>query len=79
MRIEVVCFGAMRDFLPAGAVGNSAELELPEGATVSSLAALLGAPERLLHSILVNGDRADLAQRLSDGEEVTLMPPFAGG
>jgi molybdopterin converting factor small subunit len=79
MRVTVVCFGAMRDYLPPGSMDNRADIEIAVGATVADVAAALGAPTRLLHAILVNGERADLAKGLSEGEEVTLMPPFAGG
>ena len=79
MKITVVCFGAMREYLPKEAIGNRAVLEVPDGATVADVAAALGAPERLLHAVLVGGERTDLARGVEEGEEVTLMPPFAGG
>ncbi|MEA2432825.1 MAG: hypothetical protein QOG54_282 [Actinomycetota bacterium] len=79
MRVTVICYGAMREYLPPAASDNKTVLEVAEGATVADVVAALGAPEKLLHSILVNGDRADLGKGLSEGEEVTLMPPFAGG
>lgn len=78
MTVTVVCFGAMRDFLPDPSSGRSA-VQLAPGGTVRSLVGALGAPERLIHSVLVDGSRADLDQELTDGAEVTLMPPFAGG
>ena len=78
MNVTVVCFGAMRDFLPDPSSGRSAVL-LAKGGTVRSLVGALGAPEHLIHSVLVDGARVDLDHRLADGAEVTLMPPFAGG
>jgi molybdopterin converting factor small subunit len=78
MEVTVVCFGAMRDFLPDPASGTRA-VRLAPGDTVRSVVGALGAPERLIHSVLVDGLRADLDQALEDGAEVTLMPPFAGG
>ena len=79
MRITMVCFGAMRDHLPADASGNRAELELPEGATVEDAVDALGAPRELVFSLLVDGTHAHLDHVLGEGSEVTLMPPFAGG
>jgi molybdopterin converting factor small subunit len=79
MRVEIVCFGAMRDYLPSGAKGNRAGLELPSGASVSDLMDSLKAPHALAHSVLVDGIKADLSTQLTEGAEVTLMPPFAGG
>ena len=78
MRVKVVCFGAMREFLPDPSSGRS-DIDLAPGGTVRSLVGALGAPEGLIHSVLVDGLRSDLDRSLTDGAEVTLMPPFAGG
>ena len=78
MKVTVVCFGAMREFLPDPSSGRT-EAEIDAGGTVRNVAGALGAPEHLIHSALVDGLRADLDQTLEDGAEVTLMPPFAGG
>ena len=75
----MVCFGAMREHLPADSDGNRALIRLPEGSTVGDLADALGAPRRLLFSGLVDGARATAATGLAEGAEVTLMPPFTGG
>jgi molybdopterin converting factor small subunit len=79
MLVSVVCFGAMRSYLPAGSSGNRADVELPEGSDVEDLIESLGAPIRLVFSVLVDGVQATMDQQLRDGAEVTLMPPFAGG
>ena len=78
MKVTVVCFGAMHDFLPDPSSGRI-ELELTQEGTVRSVVGALGAPEGLIHSVLVDGLRSDLDRALHDGAEVTLMPPFAGG
>jgi molybdopterin converting factor small subunit len=69
----------MREYLPAGADGNHADVELVDGATVGDLVDALGAPRRLVHALLVDEVQADLSQRLREGAAVTLMPPFSGG
>ena len=79
MKVEVVCFGAMRDFLPDGASGNRAALDIQEGGSVGDAVDALGAPRPLVFALLVNGARANLDTRLGDGDEITLMPPFSGG
>jgi molybdopterin converting factor small subunit len=79
MNVAVVCFGAMRDYLPEGARGNRAEMSLAAPATVGDLVDRLGAPRRLVFSLLVDGEQASLDALLTEGSEVTLMPPFAGG
>ncbi|MEA2451718.1 MAG: Mut7-C ubiquitin [Actinomycetota bacterium] len=78
MRVTIVCFGAMREFLPDPSSGRT-ELDLAPGGTVRDAVGALGAPERSIHSVLVEGLRTDLDQVLEEGAEVTLMPPFAGG
>ena len=77
--VQVVCFGAMRAYLPSGSEGNRAVLEVPPDARVADVVAAMGAPERLVFAVLVDGLRATLDQALEEGAEVTLMPPFAGG
>ena len=78
MKITVVCFGAMREFLPDPATGRT-DIELAPEGTVRNVVGALGAPDALIHSVLVDGVRVELDQNLTDGAEVTLMPPFAGG
>ncbi|MBA3629186.1 MAG: MoaD/ThiS family protein [Actinobacteria bacterium] len=79
MKVNVTCFGVVREYLPAGSAGNRAEVELAEAATVGDLVDRLGAPRRLVFSLLVDGTRAGMEATLQDGSEVTLMPPFSGG
>ena len=79
MKATIVCFGALRDQLPEGAIGNRARIEFQEGSTAREVAELLGIPERSLHVVLINGEQSREDAVLEDGDEVTLMPPFAGG
>ena len=79
MNVEVQCFGAMREYLPSSATGNSATIELPSEATVADVADALGAPHRLVHAVLVNEHPADLSSELKDGDRLTLMPHYSGG
>ena len=78
MKVEVVCFGAMRDFLPEPKRGRT-HLMVPDGATVRDVVGALGAPAHLVFAVLVDGERADFDRPLDPNVEVTLMPPFAGG
>ncbi len=79
MKVEVVCFGVLRDFLPEGTSGRRAALDVDDGAVVGDLVDRLGAPRRLVYALLVNGERADLDRSLASGDEITIMPPFSGG
>ncbi|MDQ3956327.1 MAG: MoaD/ThiS family protein [Actinomycetota bacterium] len=79
MRVTVVCFGALREFLPAGSSSNELSLEVPEDTTLREVVQRLAAPTHLVFSALVGDERADLDETLPDGARVTLMPPFTGG
>ena len=79
IKVTIVCFGAMRDHLPSGAEGNRASLELASGSSVGAAVDALGAPSKLVFSVLVNGERSSLTTPLSEGDQITLMPPFSGG
>jgi molybdopterin converting factor small subunit len=78
MDVTVVCFGAMREYLPDPATGK-ARVQMARGSTVEQLVEQLGAPVALLHTCLIDGRRVGAHQVLHDGVEVTLMPPFSGG
>jgi molybdopterin converting factor small subunit len=77
--VTVVCFGALRDYLPRGAAGNKGMIEMGAGARVRDLIDALGAPRGLVHALLLDGASATDEDVLTDGAEVTLMPPFTGG
>jgi sulfur-carrier protein len=79
MVVSVVCFGAMRSYLPEMSFGNRADVELPDGSSVADLIDAMGAPRELVFSVLVDGTQAPHDHTLGDRAEVTLMPPFAGG
>lgn len=79
MKIDVLCFGAFKDYLPAAAVGSSWVAEVPEGATVGDVVDALGAPRTLVFGVLVDGTQSPLDAVVHEGTEVTLMPPFSGG
>ena len=75
----MVCYGAMRDYLPSQDSGNRAEIEVDEGASVADVVRALGAPDLLVHAVLVGDEPATTSRVLHQGEEITLMPHFTGG
>lgn len=79
MKINVVCFGVMREYLPSSGRDRRAELDVEPGSTVDQVIDALGIPRRLVFAVLVDGQQAPVSETLRDGCEVTLMPPFAGG
>jgi molybdopterin converting factor subunit 1 len=80
MRVRTLFFATYREL--AGT--EELEIELPVGATAGDLVARLrsrGALARLPvePALAVNQEYAPLGTRLSDGDEVALLPPVAGG
>jgi len=83
MRVQVISFGVLKDWLGPFAV----QVELPDGASVGALLERLGgtlragSPEQLLRGIAVgaNAEYAESATILHDGDEVGLLPPVSGG
>jgi molybdopterin synthase catalytic subunit len=83
MRVQVIPFGVLKDWLGATAT----TVELPDGATVAVLLERpramrrAGAAAGVLGSIAVsvNAEYAQAAHILHDGDEVGLLPPVSGG
>jgi sulfur carrier protein ThiS len=83
MRIAVKTGGLLGKYLPAGGARNSAELEVPEGATASDVIARLGMPPEGGYLVIHNGvavpKAARAACRLAADDELAIMPPLKGG
>ncbi len=81
LRVRLLFFAVYRDL--AGT--SELELELPSGATAATAVARLrergGSLARLPAApvVAVNREYAALATALSDGDELALLPPVAGG
>lgn len=81
MNVTVLYFAALRELRAT----DEESVELPDGATVEALAALLEERHERLRGRLaavrfaVNEEFADPAQALADGDVVALIPPVAGG
>lgn len=80
MQIRTLLFASYRDM--AGA--DELQLELPVGATAADLVLRLRALPGLDRlppepALAVNQEYAPLSTPLSEGDEVALLPPVAGG
>lgn len=73
-RVRVTLKGALADRLP----GGTAEVDVPEPATVEGLQRVLDLPPRVC-VVVVNGAAAEPGAPLSDGDRVQVFPPMAGG
>jgi molybdopterin converting factor small subunit len=79
VKVEVRLFATLASFLPADGRDGSAELEIPEGSTVTEVARCLGIPPDLARVVLVNGRDIGPEARLAARDVVTIFPPLAGG
>lgn len=83
MKITVKLYAGLAKHLPAGARENAVEMDVKGGATPGDVIALLGAPARHCHLVLVNGvfrtpeERGAVA--LEPGDVLAIWPPVAGG
>lgn len=81
MRIRLLVFAHYKDLLGRGEL----DLEVPPGTTVAGALVLLRAKEpRMLQlpaepAMAVNRVYAEPGSVLSDGDELALLPPVAGG
>ena len=79
MKVEVRLFATLQPYLPAGARGDSASLDLPPGASVRDVMESLKIPTGLDCLTVVNGRDAAPEQVLVPGDELAMFPPLAGG
>jgi sulfur-carrier protein len=79
VKVEVRLFATLASFLPAHSRDGAAELELPEGSTVTEVTRCLGIPADLARVVLVNGRDIGPEARLAARDVVTIFPPLAGG
>ena len=81
LKIRTLFFASYKELLGTGEL----QIALPEGATVSDLVAALrsrGGAFTVLPTapaVAVNMAYTDATSLLSDGDEVALIPPVAGG
>lgn len=78
MKLEVRLFASLTKFLPSGAKGKSAIVELEESVTVDTLAEKLGFGD-IACVVMVNDQQAHRGSTLNEGDVVSFFPPIAGG
>jgi molybdopterin converting factor small subunit len=83
MKVQLKLFASLSDFLPPNATQNSAEVEVPDGATPRQVMDLCRVPHAQAHLVVLNGVFVPPSQRdrirLSAGDTLALWPPVAGG
>jgi molybdopterin converting factor small subunit len=85
LKVVLKLYASLTDYLPQQGRDqrHHVDLEVPSGATVSSLIERFQLPPRSVHLVLVNGVYVEPAsrgtRRLSEGDHVAVWPPVAGG
>jgi len=79
MTITVALYAGLARFLPSGAQGRKATVDVPDGAVVQDVIRRLGVPDDVLCIPVVHGTRVTAERVLRDGETLSLFPPLAGG
>ena len=83
MKITLKLFATLSPYLPAGAVRNQVDFEVPEGTTPAAGIESLNVPPRLAHLVMIDGvfvPPEERSQRqLKAHEHLAIFPPVAGG
>ncbi len=80
MQINLKLFATLRKKLPPGSSMGKATLDLADNATINDLIQHLDIPLELAQMVLVNGEQTrEFEQALTDGDQVSIFPPVAGG
>ena len=83
MQITLKLYASLGPFLPPGADGNIAVVDVPDGTSVLALLDRFKVPREHCHLVLVNGvfqaPSARATKQLQAGDHVAAWPPVAGG
>ncbi|MCB1900122.1 MoaD/ThiS family protein [Cognatazoarcus halotolerans] len=83
MKIRFKLFAGLTELLPPTRKSNVVELEVEDGTSVQQMIDLYRIPPRNAHLVLLNGlyiaPAERPASRLSEGDELAIWPPVAGG
>jgi len=84
MRITFKLYATLQHLLPAGAVRNVSQIDVPEDASLNQIIDQHQIPRELAHLVLINGvfqcesDR-DAPNALKENDVLAIWPPVAGG
>jgi sulfur carrier protein ThiS len=78
MKITVIFFGDFVRFKPEGWERRRGTVEVPDGATIDTLAEQLGIADEPC-VVMLNEEQNHRAAELHEGDTVTFLPPIAGG
>lgn len=83
MKITLKLFASLGHYLPEGARANTAEVQVPDGASAHQVLDQFKVPREKAHLVMVNGVYLDAAARdqprIKPGDALAVWPPVAGG
>lgn len=79
MRVTVKLFATLTRFKRDTKAGKAFEIDLPEGAAVQDLVAILKIPLEETHIIFINNTIQEPGIKLKEGDVVGMFPPVGGG
>ena len=83
MKIQFKTGGLLVEHLPAGNPGNTAELDVSDGATPIEVMRQLGMPTDENYLVSLNGEVVVISERatrvLIENDHLAIMPPLKGG
>ncbi len=79
MEVYVRLYATLRRYQPQLRLGQTLAVELPEAATVAQLIERLGIPASTVKTVFVKHLIVKDDHILTNGDEVGIFPPIAGG
>ncbi|RJP46754.1 MAG: hypothetical protein C4583_18335 [Anaerolineaceae bacterium] len=79
MKINVKLIATYQNLLPVGTSGNTIEIEVPSGSTISQILSCFGVPQDDTSVIVLNGLTVDLNTPVSEGDTIAAFSAIAGG
>jgi sulfur carrier protein ThiS len=79
MKVTTRLSTTLRDLVPGYQAETGLEIEIVGSATAKDLAESLGLPLSEIKIVMLNGQRANLEDRLRDGDRVGFFPAVGGG
>lgn len=79
MKVYVKLIATYQKLLPAGTVGNTIEIEVPRGTTLSQVLSQFAVPLDDSSVVVLNGLTVDLNTVVSEGDTIAAFSAIAGG
>ena len=79
MKVELILYASLRNYLPKQNGGNSCVMEVEEGTPIGKLLADLHVPPEAPRIIFRNGVHVKGDEILKEGDRVGAFPAVAGG